>query len=136
MKTILESLTHPFYVINANDYTIEMAKYATVYMAQDNGTDVAWINGMMNVIIKEGLYDRKYIQERTESFEQLKTTVEQYQPDYVEKITKIPRELLIQAARMYAKTKKAMIVYSMGITQHTTGVDNVKSLANLAATFC
>ncbi len=111
---------------------IELAKYATIYMAQDNGTDVAWINGMMNVIIKEELYDRKYIQERTESFEQLKATVEQYPPEYVEKITKIPRDLLIQAARMYAKTKKAMIVYSMGITQHTTGTDNVKSLANLA----
>ncbi len=111
---------------------IELAKYATIYMAQDNGTDVAWINGMMNVIIKEGLYDQKYIEERTENFEELKRTVEQYTPEYVEKITKIPRDLLIQAARLYAESKKAMIVYSMGITQHTTGVDNVKSLANLA----
>jgi len=111
---------------------IELAKYATIYMAQDNGTDVAWINGMMNVIIKEGLYDQKYIEERTENFEELKRTVEQYTAGYVEKITKIPRDSLIQAARLYAESKKAMIVYSMGITQHTTGVDNVKSLANLA----
>jgi len=111
---------------------IELAKYATIYMAQDNGTDVAWINGMMNVIIKEGLYAQKYIEERTENFEELKRAVEQYTPEYVQKITKIPCNLLIQAARLYAKTKKAMIVYSMGITQHTTGVDNVKSLANLA----
>jgi formate dehydrogenase alpha subunit len=111
---------------------IELAKYAAIYMAQDNGTDVAWINGMANVIIEEGLYDREYIEKRTENFEQLKEVVEQYTPEYVEKITKIPRDLLIQAARLYAKSKKAMIVYSMGITQHTTGVDNVKSLANLA----
>ncbi len=111
---------------------IELAKYATIYMAQDNGTDVAWINGMVNVIIKEQLYDQKYIEERTENFEELKRIVEQYTPEYVEKITKIPRDLLIEGARLYAKTKKAMIVYSMGITQHTTGVDNVKSLANLA----
>jgi len=111
---------------------IELAKYAAIYMAQDNGTDVAWINGMMNVIIKEGLYDQKYVEERTENFQELERTVQQYTPEYVEKVTKIPRNLLIRAARLYAKSKKAMIVYSMGITQHTTGVDNVKSLANLA----
>ena len=111
---------------------IELAKYATIYMRQNNGTDVAWINAMMNVIIKEGLFARKYIEQRTENFDRLKETVEAYTPEYVEEITGIASDLLIQAARLYAKTKKAMIVYSMGITQHTTGVDNVKSLANLA----
>ncbi len=111
---------------------IELAKYATIYMAQDCGSDVAWINGLMNVIIKEGLYDKKYVKQRTENFEELKTIVEQYTPEYAEKITTIPRDLLVQAARLYARSKKAMIVYSMGITQHITGVDNVKSLANLA----
>jgi formate dehydrogenase alpha subunit len=111
---------------------IELAKYATIYMAQNNGTDVAWINAMCNVIIKEGLYDRKYIEERVEDFDQLRKVVEAYTPEYAEKITGIDRDSLIRAARLYAKSKKAMIVYSMGITQHTTGVDNVKSLANLA----
>ncbi|MCK4793456.1 MAG: formate dehydrogenase subunit alpha, partial [Desulfobacteraceae bacterium] len=111
---------------------IELVKYATIYMAPDNGTDVAWINGMVNVIIKEQLYDQKYIEERTENFEKLKRIVKQYTPEYVEEITKIPSDLLIKAARLYAESKKAMIVYSMGITQHITGVDNVKSLANLA----
>lgn len=111
---------------------IELAKYATIHMRQDNGTDVAWINGMMNVIIREELYDRKYVEERTENFEELKEVVKEYTPEYVENITKIPADLLVRAARLYAESKKAMIVYSMGITQHTTGVDNVKSLANLA----
>jgi len=111
---------------------IELAKYATIYMCQDNGTDVAWINGMMNVLIREELYDRKYVEERTENFEELKEEVKEYTPEYVENITKIPADLLVRAARLYAESKKAMIVYSMGITQHTTGVDNVKSLANLA----
>lgn len=111
---------------------IELAKYATIYMRQDNGTDVAWINGMMNVLIREELYDRKYVEERTENFEELKEVVKEYTPEYVENITKIPADLLVRAARLYAESKKAMIVYSMGITQHTTGVDNVKSLANLA----
>lgn len=111
---------------------IELAKYADVYLQQKNGTDVAWINGMMYVIIKEGLQDKDYIRDRTEGFKELQELVKDYTPEYVEKITTIPKDKLIEAARIYATTPKAMIVYSMGITQHTTGVDNVKSLANLA----
>lgn len=111
---------------------IELTKYATIHVQQRNGTDVAWINGLIHVIIKEGLQDTKFIQERTEGFEELKSLVQEYTPEYVEKITSIPQEKIIEIARLYAQTKKAMIVYSMGITQHTTGVDNVKSLANLA----
>ena len=111
---------------------IELSSYATIHLQQKNGTDVAWINGMMNVIIKEGIEDKEYIESRTEGFEGLKDLVEEYSPEYVESVTNIPKEKLIEAARVYATTKRAMIVYSMGITQHTTGVDNVKSLANLA----
>ncbi len=111
---------------------IELAKYAAIHVQHKNGTDVAWINGLIHVIISENLHDKNFIQERTEGFEELKDMVKAYTPEYVEKITNIPREKIIEIARMYAKTRKAMIVYSMGITQHTTGVDNVKSLANLA----
>jgi len=111
---------------------IELTKYSTLHLQPINGTDVAWINGMMHVIIKEGLEDQTYIKERTENYDELKELVKEYTPEYVGKITKIPEEKIIAAARIYASIKKAMIVYSMGITQHTTGVDNVKSLANLA----
>lgn len=111
---------------------IELAKYAFIYARPKNGTDVAWINGLINVIISEGLENQKFIQERTEGFEELKNLVKDYTPEFVEEITTIPKEKIVQIARMYARTDKAMIVYAMGITQHTTGVDNVKSLANLA----
>ncbi len=111
---------------------IEIATYATIYARQRNGTDVAWINGLIQVIISEELYDRQYINERTEGFEGLRELVKDYTPGYVERITSIPKEKIIQIARAYADAPRAMIVYSMGITQHTTGVDNVKSLANLA----
>lgn len=111
---------------------IELTKYATIHVQQRNGTDVAWINGLMYVILKEGWHNEKFIRERTEGFDELKELVKEYTPEYVEKITAIPKEQLIEIARLYAQTKKAMIIYSMGITQHTTGVDNVKSLANLA----
>ncbi|MEK6715835.1 MAG: formate dehydrogenase subunit alpha [Candidatus Omnitrophota bacterium] len=110
---------------------IELSKYAYLHLAQRCGTDVAWINAMMHIIIKENLYNHDFINNRCENFEELKSGVLGYTPEHVEKITGIPKEKLIKAARLYAKTKKAMIVYSMGITQHTTGVDNVKSLANL-----
>ncbi len=111
---------------------IELAKYASIYARHRNGSDVAWINGLIHVIIKEDLFDKKFVEERTEGFEELKNLVQDYTPEYVEGITSIPKDKLVEIARLYAKTPKAMIVYSMGITQHTTGVDNVKSLANLA----
>ena len=72
------------------------------------------------------------MEERTEGFEAMKEAVATYTPDYVETITGIPAEDLRAAARMYAGAKQASILYCMGITQHTTGTDNVKSLANLA----
>jgi formate dehydrogenase major subunit len=111
---------------------IKIAAFAHKWLRQNLGTDVAWINGMMNVIIDEDLYDHAFVEERTEGFEAMKEAVATYTPDYVETITGIPAEDLRAAARMYAGAKQASILYCMGITQHTTGTDNVKSLANLA----
>ena len=110
----------------------ELAERADVHLAPKFGTDVAYINGLMNVIISENLYDKQYVEERTEGFEELKKTVEKYTPEYVEEISGIPAEDLRKVARMYATTERAMIFYTMGITQHTTGTDNVMSVANLA----
>jgi formate dehydrogenase major subunit len=111
---------------------IRMTRYATKWLRQNLGTDVAWINGLMHVIIKEGLHDKEFVQNRTEGFDELQKTVEKFTPDTVEKITGIPARELIEAARLYAKAERGCILYCMGITQHTTGTDNVKSLANLA----
>jgi formate dehydrogenase alpha subunit len=109
-----------------------LVKYAKLWLRQIPGTDIALINGMMQVIISEDLYDKPYVAERTENFEAMKATVAKYTPEYVEKITGVPAAELIAAARMFAKAKAGSIVYCMGITQHTVGTDNVKSLANLA----
>jgi formate dehydrogenase major subunit len=111
---------------------IDLVKYATIWLRQKPGTDVAVINGLMNVIITEGLYAREYVENRTEGFEALQKTVSSYTPEHVEKISGIPAEDLKAAARLYAKANKASILYAMGITQHITGTDNVKSCANLA----
>ena len=111
---------------------IDLVELADVFLQPKPGTDVAWINGMMNVIISEGLHNEKYVAERTEDFDKLRKAVEKYTPERVEKITGIPADDLRKAARIYATAPKASILYAMGITQHTTGTDNVKSLANLA----
>ena len=111
---------------------IELTKYATIWLRQKNGTDVAWINGLMNIIIQEGLYDEGFVENRSENFAQFKKIVSGYTPRKVEEITGVPEKELIAAARMYASGKRSSIVFSMGITQHTTGTDNVLSLANLA----
>jgi len=111
---------------------ITMTRYARKWLRPNLGTDVAWVNGLMHVIIAEGLYDKAFVENRTVGFEALRKTVATYTPEHVEKITGIPVPDLIEAARMYAGAKPASILYCMGITQHTTGTDNVKSLANLA----
>ncbi len=111
---------------------ITITRYADRWLRQNLGTDVAWINGMMHVIIKEDLHDQAYIDNRTEGFEDVKKTVEKYTPEHVEEITGIPAQDLIDAARLYAGAERGSILYCMGITQQTSGTDNVKSLANLA----
>jgi formate dehydrogenase major subunit len=110
---------------------IKMADYAQIYACQRPGTDVAVFNGIMHLIIKNGWEDKEFIKERTEGFEALKAEVEKYPPAVVEKITGIPVQTLEQIAEMFGKAPTAAIYYAMGITQHTTGVDNVKSCANL-----
>lgn len=111
---------------------IPVVNFATYWLRPNLGTDVAWINGMMHVVLKEGLHDEAYVTSRTVGLEDMKKVVEKYTPEYVEKLTGIAKEDLIAAARLYASAKAASILYAMGITQHISGTDNVKSLANLA----
>jgi len=111
---------------------IPLARFADLHLRQNIGTDVAVLNGIMHVIIEEGLYNKAFVETRTEGFDQLKAVVDRYKPRVVEKISGINARDLEEAARMYAAADKAMIVYAMGITQHTTGTDNVKSCASLA----
>jgi len=110
----------------------DLVRYSKLWLRQAPGTDIALVNGMMQVIIAEKLYDAAYVAERTEGFEAMKEKVAKYTPEYVEKISGVPAAQVIDAARMYARAKVASLVYCMGITQHSVGTDNVKTLANLA----
>ncbi len=131
-KWIFRGLEKGAKLIVADPRFIQMSLLADLVVQQRLGTDVALINGLMHIILKESWYDREYVAERTEGFEALTAKLEDYPPDKVAQITGIDAETLRRVAEMYAKNKPASIVYCMGITQHTTGVDNVKSLANLA----
>jgi formate dehydrogenase alpha subunit len=111
---------------------ISLTRRAAVWGRQLSGTDVVWINGLMHVILREGLHDQAFIDERTEGFEAVRDAVAAYTPERVEAISGIPAADIERAARIYGRAERAAIVYSMGITQHTTGVDAVRSLANLA----
>lgn len=118
-------------LIVADARAIDLSNLATVHLRHKPGTDVALLNAMMHVIIAEDLHDKKFIKERTEGFEQLAETVRSYTPEMAEKITGVSRADIVKAARLFASAKKASVLYGMGITQHTTGTDNVKSVANL-----
>ena len=111
---------------------IDLVKHATLWLRQRNGTDVAWINGMMNVILAEGLHDETFIAERTEGFDDLRSVIEGYTAERASETSGIPAADIRAVARMYSGAERAAIVYAMGITQHTHGTDNVLSLANLA----
>lgn len=119
-------------LIVADARAIELSKIADIHLRHRPGSDVALINAMMHVIIKEGLHDEKFIAERTEDFEEMKENLlKNYAPEKVVEIVGITASEIVEAARLFANAKSACLLYGMGITQHTTGTDNVMSCANL-----
>lgn len=119
-------------LIVADPRRIPMSFQADLHLRQRLGTDVALINGLMHITLRKGWHDQAFIDERTENFEALRALLEEYTPEKVAEITGVATADLERAAEWYSTAESATILYAMGITQHTTGVDNVKSLANLA----
>ena len=119
-------------LIVANPREIRLTQFADVWLQHKPGSDIALMMGMMKVIIDEGLEDKAFIEARCENLDALKESLKAYDLDFVEKTTGVPRAKIVEAARIYATTKPATILYTMGITQHTHGTDNVMATANLA----
>ncbi len=111
---------------------IELADHANVFLQVHPGHNIPVLNGMMHVILEEDLHDRAYIEERCEGFDDFAGSLEDFSPERVEEITGLSAESLRVAARLYATSKPASILYCMGVTQHSQGTDAVKALANLA----
>ncbi len=118
-------------LIVADPRKIDIADWADLYMRHKPGTDIALLNGIMHVIIREGWHDEEFIAKRTEGFEDLKKTVEKYPPEVAAEITGVPVAQIEEAARIMAENRPGALLYAMGITQHTCGVNNVMSCANL-----
>lgn len=108
------------------------AQHAHLYLPLEPASDIALINSMMHVILSKGLEDNEFINERTKNFKKLKDVIKDYPPEVCEKFTGVPSNKIVEAAIYYGEADKAAILYSMGITQHKHGTDNVKSLSNLA----
>lgn len=119
-------------LIVADPRRIGVSEVADIAVQQRPGSDIPLINGMMHVIIQEGLHDENFIKDKTENFEQVRAIVEDYTPEKVEKITGVDKNKIIEMARLYASVDRASIFYAMGITQHVSGTANVLSIANLA----
>jgi len=123
---------HGTKIIVADPRRIKLAEGARLWLSQKPGTDGALINAICHVILRENLVDRDYIEKRTENFEAFAGAVAECTPEWAEKITGVPASDIEEAARIYGSAERAAIFYTMGITQHTSGTDNVKALANLA----
>jgi formate dehydrogenase alpha subunit len=119
-------------LIVANPREIDLCHFASLWLQHNPGTDVALLMGMMRVIVDEGLLDLAFIKDRCENFDAFKESLRDFGLDFVETITKVPQDKIVEAARMFATNIPATILYSMGITQHSHGTDNVLATANLA----
>ena len=119
-------------LIVANPREIDLCRFASLWLRHQPGTDVALLMGMMRVIVDEELLNSSFIKDRCENFDAFKESLKYFDLDFVERVTKVPRDKIVEAARMFATNSPATILYSMGITQHSHGTDNVLATANLA----
>ena len=118
-------------LVVADPRKIWLTKLAKRHLQLRPGSDVWLVNAMLHVILKEGLQDDAYIAEHTEGVEAVAEVVERYTPEEAEKVTGVPAADIVATAREYARERHAAIFYTLGITEHACGVDNIWSLSNL-----
>jgi predicted molibdopterin-dependent oxidoreductase YjgC len=119
-------------LIVADPRRIRLAEMADLYLPIRVGSDVALLLGMAHVIAREGLYNMDFMARRTEGFEEFLGHVEQFTPQWAAEITSVPAADIETAGIWYGSARPGAIYYTLGITEHICGVDNVQSLCNLA----
>ncbi|MEI6205550.1 MAG: formate dehydrogenase subunit alpha [Desulfuromonadales bacterium] len=129
---ILNAVRNGTRLVVADNRRIRLARQAVLHLRHKNGSDVALLKGIMHVIIAEGLADLDFIAARTENYAALAESLTDWTPERAAAATGVAAREIVSAARLYAGAERAMIVYSMGITQHSHGVDNVRCIAALA----
>lgn len=130
MKAAIEKYGAKLIVVDPR--RIEMVNHAALWLPEKPGTDVVVFSAMAHVILKEALYNQNFIDNRTENFAEFAASMEKFTPEYAETISGVDRQLIIQAAHMYAEAKNAAIYWALGIPQHSHGTANALSLINLA----
>lgn len=118
-------------LVVADPRRIDITEFATLHLRQRPGTDIPLLNGLMYIILEKSWEDKKFIEERTENFDEFRAAVMNYPPEKVAEITGVPVEQLYEAAEIIALNKPTAVLWAMGITQHIVGVRNVMDLANL-----
>ena len=119
-------------LIVADPRSIGLAQQADIHLKLRPGTNVAFANGMLHVIIEEDLVDHAFVRDHTEGYETIRELVKDYTPERVAELCHIDPDMLREAARMYANAEKAPIIYCLGVTEHSTGTEGVMCLSNLA----
>lgn len=130
MKAAVEK--HGARLIVVDPRRIEMVNWAELWLPEKPGTDVPVYSAMAHVILKERLYNQEFIDARTENFAEFAASMEKFTPEYAETISGVDRNLIVQAARLYAGAKNAAIYWALGIPEHSHGTANALSLINLA----
>ncbi|MGD8633219.1 MAG: formate dehydrogenase subunit alpha [Anaerolineales bacterium] len=130
MKAAVEK--HGAKLIVIDPRRLEMCNYATLWLPLKPGTNVPLFTAMAHVIIKENLVNPEFIAARTEGYEEFVQSVEKFTPEYAEKITGVDRNLIVEAARMYARAERGAIYWGMGISQLSHGTASALSVVNLA----
>lgn len=123
---------HGTKLIVADPRRIEMVNFAALWLQQRPGTDVALFSAMANVIIQEDLVNHNFIRRRTENYETFAKAMVDFTPEMAERISGVPADKIVQAARMYATAENGAIYWALGIPEHTHGTENALSLVHLA----
>lgn len=108
------------------------ARWADLWLGLEVGSDIALANAVGHVILAEGLENRSFIAHATSDFEEYRKTVARYTPEYAESLTGVPAEAIRALARAYARAERAILCWTLGITEHHNAVDNVRALINLS----
>ncbi|VFS46629.1 Formate dehydrogenase H [Budvicia aquatica] len=131
-RRILKAKAKGAKVIVCDPRYIETARIADIYLPLKNGSNVALLNAFANVLITENLYNKEYVANYTEGFDEYWKSVEKYTPEYVEETTGLSAQQIRETIRMYAAAPSATILWGMGVTQWGQGVDTVRCLTSLA----
>ena len=119
-------------LVTVDPRRIELADYGALHCALAPGGNVAFLNGLAHVLVRDGLVDERFVAERTEGFAELAELLADYTPDAVERITGVPAGDVEHAAHLYGEAERASVVWGLGVTEHRHGSDSVQLLANLA----